>query len=269
MANKEFIGKIVQITKKLRNNIFIGLIIFVRIFLFEPYIVPSESMSRTMENGDVVIATKYNYGFSRMSIPFIGGMLPFWKNKIMAKTPQRGDVICFSIDKEPSKLYTKRIIGINGDKVQMKNGTIYINNEAMKIEYKEAYELIHDNGSKEDMSVFSVTLPSGKSYEILRRDPDNISDRNIASDNTEIFEVPNGHVFCMGDNMHFSQDFRFHNFVSSVSYDRIIGKPTLIIFGSSSRMAQENNWISWIIRLPFSIISMIINIKWSRIGRFI
>lgn len=258
-----------QITKRMRNNILISLVVLVRIFLFEPYIVPSESMSRTMENGDIVIATKYNYGFSRMSIPFIGGTLPFWKNRIMAKDPKRGDVICFSIEQEPRKLYTKRIIGIGGDRIQMRNGVIYINDEPVKMEYKSSYELLHDNKDKEELDVFSVTLPCGKTYEILRRQYDNMNATNVASDNTEVFEVPANHVFCMGDNMHYSKDFRFFDFVSSISYDRIIGKPVLIIFGSNSRMPQESNWILWILRLPFSIISMMINVKWSRIGRFI
>ncbi|QEK38806.1 signal peptidase I [Candidatus Cytomitobacter primus] len=247
----------------------VAIIIFIRIFLFEPYIVPSESMSRTMENGDVVIATKYNYGFSRMSIPIIGGFIPFFNKRIFAKDPKRGDVICFSVAKEPGRLYTKRIIGVGKDTVQVKEGIIHINDEAVKMEQTGEYELSHDNGQKEMMDVFQITLPSGKSYEILRRKIDNINSRQIAVDNTPVFEVPDGHVFCMGDNMHFSKDFRFFDFVSSISYDRIIGKPTYIIFGSKARLPIENSWIKWALRLPISIAQSIFNIKWSRIGRSI
>ncbi len=244
-------------------------IVFVRMFILEPYIVPSESMSRTMENGDIVIATKYNYGFSRMSIPIVGGFLPFWKNRSFAHDPKRGDVICFSLDKQPGRLYTKRIIGVGGDKVQIKSGVVYVNNHPLEMKKTGEYNLKHDNGNHELMDVYQFTFKSGKTYEILRKKNENLHWRNVETDNTEIFEVPEKHVFCIGDNMHFSKDFRFFDFTSSISYDRIIGKPHLIIFGSSSRLPMQENWINWILRLPYSVLHSIWNVKWSRIGKFV
>ncbi len=256
---------------KTKKSTFYGVaaIILIRLFLIEPYIVPSESMSRTMENGDIVLATKYNYGFSRMSVPLVGGFLPFWKKRIMARSPKRGDVICFSLEKQPGRLYTKRIVGISGDTVQMKDGIIYVNHKPLKMINTGEYELQHDNDTLETMNTHQVTFESGKTYEILRKKDRNMHERNIETDNTNIFEVPEGHVFCMGDNMHYSKDFRFFDFVSSISADRIIGKPTFIIFGSKSRLPMQENWINWATRLPYSVLHSLLNVKWSRVGRFI
>ncbi|WP_187440104.1 signal peptidase I [Candidatus Nesciobacter abundans] len=242
----------------------ISILIFLRVFVIEHYIVPSESMSRTMENGDIVLAKKY-HGFSRMSIPFIGGMLPFLKNPIFAQEPKRGEVICFSLESEPQKLYTKRIIGVGGDLVQVKEGIIYINDTPLKMTQKGTYNLLHDNGTTTTMNVFEVEISENKKYEVLRKQELNDTDR--ASDNTPVFKVPKDHVFCIGDNMHYSHDFRFFTFTSFLHKNRIIAKPFIIIFGSKYRNNANVSWSQWIIRLPYSILMSIVNVRFNRVGK--
>ncbi|USO00887.1 MAG: signal peptidase I [Alphaproteobacteria bacterium] len=259
-----------QQVKRKKNNFWsLIFILLLRVFVFEPYIVPSESMSRTMENGDIVIGTKWDYGFSRLSIPIIGQFLPFWKNKIFVTNPKRGDIVCFSLDNEHAKLYTKRVIGVAGDAVQLKNGVIHINHVPVNLEYKGEYVLRHDNNKSEIMDVMQVVLPNQKKYETLRKKYANLTYMNVLSDNTEEFIVPKDHVFCMGDNMHYSYDCRFFGFAQSIPCKNIVARPRFVIFGSTSRIPYENNWIKWIFRLPYSVLYSIVHPNWGRIGKII
>jgi len=92
--------------------------LLIRIFIFEPYYVPTGSMKHSLLVGDYVFATKYDYGYSKHSVPFSPNL---FEGRILAKTPTPGDIIIF---KMPEKIYVKRLIGLPGDRIEFKNNNI-------------------------------------------------------------------------------------------------------------------------------------------------
>jgi len=102
----------------------------VRSFLFEPFHIPSSSMKPNLLIGDYLFVAKYSYGYSRYSFPFSFDLFEgrFWqKNK-----PSRGDIVVFRLPSDPGINYIKRVIGLPGDRIQMRGGTLYINGEEVK-----------------------------------------------------------------------------------------------------------------------------------------
>jgi len=105
---------------------FIFAIIAILLFkslLYEPFIIPSGSMKDTLLVGDYIVVSKYSYGYSRFSFPFA---LPFikFKPRVFYKMPERGDVMVFRGPKSSSTNYIKRVIGLPGDKIQIRSGVV-------------------------------------------------------------------------------------------------------------------------------------------------
>ena len=103
----------------------LGLVLVVRTVVAEPYQVPSPSMVPTLLTGDELIGSKFAYGFSKYSLPI--GTLPDFEGRLFDRAPQRGDVIIFRLPRDPGTTYVKRLIGLPGDRIQMKAGRLYIN----------------------------------------------------------------------------------------------------------------------------------------------
>src|SRR5689334_81007 len=91
---------------------------FVRTFLYEPFNIPSGSMEPTLLVGDYLFVSKYSYGYSRYSLPFGP---PLFSGRIFASPVTRGDVAVFKKPTDNSTDYIKRIIGLPGDRIQMKD----------------------------------------------------------------------------------------------------------------------------------------------------
>ena len=108
--------------KSILIAIFIALLI--RSFIFEPFNIPSGSMKPNLLVGDFIFVSKYSYGFSKHSLPF---SLPLIPGKIFSNTPERGDVVVFKTPENNRTDYIKRVIGLPGDKIEIKNGIIFIN----------------------------------------------------------------------------------------------------------------------------------------------
>src|ERR1700738_2315689 len=107
-----------------------GIMFFVmRTFLFQPFNIPSGSMEETLLVGDYLFVSKYSYGYSHYSLPFLP---PLFSARIWSADPQRGDVVVFRLPREDSIDYIKRVVGLPGDRLQVINGLLYINNEAVK-----------------------------------------------------------------------------------------------------------------------------------------
>ncbi|HEX7533569.1 MAG TPA: signal peptidase I, partial [Methyloceanibacter sp.] len=107
------------------------LALLVRVFLFQPFNIPSGSMIPTLLIGDYLFVSKYSYGYSRYSFPF---GLDLFNGRIWAKEPERGDVIVFKLPRDNETDYIKRVIGLPGDEIQMIHGVLHINGEAIKKE---------------------------------------------------------------------------------------------------------------------------------------
>ena len=206
---------------------------FVRSIFFEPFHIPSSSMKPGLLIGDYIFVAKYSYGYSRYSFPF---GIDFFEGRIFEKNkPNRGDVAVFRLPTETSINYIKRIIGLPGDQIQMRNGVLFINNaEVSKV--ADGVFTESDESLKVEIRKFLETLPEGKTVETLDQNTE------TPQDNTGIYEVPLGHYFMMGDNRDNSQDSRFLSQVGYVPEENLVGKATIIFFSNSKPTWQFWNW---------------------------
>lgn len=192
----------------------------VRSFLFEPFSIPSGSMIPTLLVGDYLFVSKYSYGFSRYSLPF---GLPLFSGRVFASPPERGDVVVFKLPTDNTTDYIKRVIGLPGDRIQMINGILHINGAAVGRQPNGEYAV--GNGIvKQVYHRFIETLPGGRRHAIIE-----LSDSGPLDD-TNIYTVPEGHYFMMGDNRDSSRDSRFLGEVGYVPFENLIGRAEIIFF---------------------------------------
>ena len=212
--------------------------VVIRSFWLEPFRIPSGSMYPTLRVGDYLFVTKYSYGYSRYSFP---GGFPIFDGRIWYTQPQRGDVAVFKFPQNTHTDFIKRIIGLPGDKVQVKKGRLYINDKL--IERQENGRYIIDEYVKipEFYHLYEEILPNGVKHSILE-----ISDKERIVDNTEVFEVPEDHFFVMGDNRDRSDDSRIS--VGFVPKENLVGKAKFIFFShdDSGSLFQPWTWFSTI-----------------------
>src|ERR1700742_4766699 len=105
----------------------------IRTFLFQPFNIPSGSMMATLLVGDYLFVSKYTYGYSRYSFPLSLNLFS-GRDPILGKGPERGDVVVFRLPRDDTTDYIKRVIGVPGDHLQMKDGLLYINGTPVKRE---------------------------------------------------------------------------------------------------------------------------------------
>jgi signal peptidase I len=199
------------------------LALLVRTFLFQPFSIPSGSMKDTLLVGDYLFVSKYAYGFSRFSFPW---GLHLFDGRIWAAEPKRGDIVVFKLPRDDSTDYIKRVIGLPGDRIQMINGVLNINGVPVKRE-RVADFVSEEGGRTVTVARYRETLPEGVSYDTLDLDP------NGAEDNTQVFEVPPGHFFMMGDNRDNSTDSRVSPTSGGVGYvpfENLVGRAEIIFF---------------------------------------
>ena len=217
------------------KSIFIAIFIalLIRSFIFEPFNIPSGSMKPNLLVGDFIFVSKYSYGFSKHSLPF---SIPIIPGKIFSNTPERGDVVVFKTPENNRTDYIKRVIGLPGDKIQIKNGIIFINGS--EILRKKLNDFIDtDNKTSNKRVRMYNEYFFNKEINIL-----DITDNGIA-DNTQLFNVPENHFFVMGDNRDNSQDSRFISTVGFIPYENLVGKAQFIFFSlENARFLQIWKW---------------------------
>ena len=217
------------------KSIFIAIFIalLIRSFIFEPFNIPSGSMKPNLLVGDFIFVSKYSYGFSKHSLPF---SIPLIPGKIFSDTPERGDVVVFKTPENNRTDYIKRVIGLPGDKIEIKNGIIFINGS--EILRKKLNDFIDtDNKTSNKRVRMYNEYFFNKEINIL-----DITDNGIA-DNTQLFNVPENHFFVMGDNRDNSQDSRFISTVGFIPYENLVGKAQFIFFSlENARFLQIWKW---------------------------
>jgi signal peptidase I len=206
-----------------------------RSFAYEPFHIPSGSMKDTLLIGDYLFVSKYTYGYSRYSFP-LG--IPFFEGRILETEPKRGDVVVFRQPANPRIDFIKRLIGLPGDRIQMRDGVLYINDQPVKKEPAVPY--LDDDNKRNLKSIpgFNETLPEGKVIRVLDEKP------HSAMDNTQVYVVPEGHYFMMGDNRDNSRDSRYLEEVGFVPEENLVGRAELIFF-STDGSAAFGNPVSW------------------------
>jgi signal peptidase I len=244
--------------ENIKTFVYAGLIaVVVRTVAFEPFNIPSGSMIPTLLVGDYLFVSKYSYGYSRYSLPF--GWPPF-SGRIFGRLPNRGDVAVFKYPRDNSTDYIKRIIGLPGDRIQVRQGQLYINGQLSPRQPVGSYD-DDSNGLSIVRQRYQETLPNGVQHYILKetdgidasRRPGFDPNREFDPNNTPEYLVPPDHVFAMGDNRDNSADSRFMNGVGFVPVENLVGRAEILFFSVDAEYPWWEFW--W---WP-------IEIRWSRI----
>ncbi len=217
----------------------------IRTVAFEPFNIPSGSMIPTLLVGDYLFVSKYSYGYSHFSLPFSP---PLFSGRIFdfGRLPDRGDVAVFKLPRDNSTDYIKRLIGLPGDRVQMRGGQLFIN--GVQVQRQPAGEyLVEGEGPPIMERRYLETLPGGRQHFILKEGD------NMPLDNTQEFKIPEGYVFAMGDNRDNSLDSRVPNAVGFIPLENLVGRAEFIFFSIN---ASASWWEVW--EWPFEI-------RWSRL----
>lgn len=234
----------------------VSIVLGLRIFLFEPFNIPSESMVPNLVVGDYLFVSKYPYGYSKHSIPMSPDL---FDGRIGESPVKRGDIIVFKLPRDNETDYIKRVLGLPGDQVQLINGQVFINGAAVErqrvedfviaesentsCDYAHLYRRTHEDGmSYCHYPQFRETLADGTSYYTLDQN------FNGPSDNTRVYTVPAGHYFAMGDNRDNSLDSRRPKSqgVGFIPAENIVGRAEMLFFSTNgdARWWQIWNWFS-------------------------
>lgn len=223
---KWYIGAPVAIGVSIGLSLTIAL--FVRTLLVQTFSIPSGAMVPTLQEGDQLWASKSEYGYSRFSLPF-GMSLPY--GKVGGASPERGDVVIFS--NQDGIVYVFRVIGLPGETIQMIQGRPHVNGIALKHSSPEK-SIDPDSGNEAEMII--ETTPEGRSYKIM-----NLSSDTFADD-TNLFSIPQGEYFVLGDNRDNSADSRFG--IGMIPEDAIFAKPISIYANANGTPFIERKTIN-------------------------
>ncbi|MBR0721937.1 signal peptidase I [Bradyrhizobium manausense] len=203
-------------------------LILFRYVLFQPFNIPSGSMMPTLVVGDYVFAAKYTYGYGRYSFPFAQS---FISGRFRAADPAYGDVVIFRSPRDTKTDYVKRVVGLPGDRIQMRQGQLFLNDKPVtRVALKDVSASAACGGEAGARAKrWRETMPNGASYITY-----DCVDNGFA-DNTEVYTVPPGHFFAMGDNRDNSTDSRFMSVMGFIPMDNLVGKVTRIFWSLDSR----------------------------------
>lgn len=252
-----------------------AIVLIFRSFIFAPFNIPSESMHPRLLIGDYLLVSKWPYGISRYSFPFSP---PLFEGRLLENLPERGDVVVVRAPGDANVDYIKRVIGLPGDVIQMRAGTLEINGKPVKKvrvgdfvtpvtqgmrdaaalegteyacwkpEYEEAAKA---GGTQCRYPQYRETLPEGKNYLSLDIEP------YQKGDDTEAIVVPEGQLLLMGDNRDRSADSRYPAdgvWIGLVPSENLIGRAQFVVFSTDG----SARWL-----LPWTWFSAA---RWNRIG---
>ncbi|NVN30589.1 signal peptidase I [Endobacter medicaginis] len=226
----------------------------IRTFLFEPYNIPSASMVPTLQVGDYLFVNKFAYGYSRFSLPFSPDL---FDGRIFFSAPHRGDVAVFRFTKDTSIDYIKRIVGLPGDTIQVREGELYLNGKLVPRKPIGDYTGIDENRNQLPGKLYDETLPSPRAgapdhtvtHRILK-----LTDLGDAN-NTPVYTVPQGYFFAMGDDRDDSADSRFQGDAPEdlgyVPMQNLVGRATILFFSWDAAHPWYEFWY-WPVEVRWS-----------------
>ncbi|MDO8297019.1 MAG: signal peptidase I [Caulobacter sp.] len=227
------VSETIEIVKTVVYALLIALVL--RIFLFQPFTIPSASMEPNLLKGDYIIVSKYSYGYSKHSIPLSP---PLFKGRIFARQPTRGDIIVFKLPSDGHIDYIKRLIGLPGDRIQVKGGVVSVNGQVLT----RVYDGPGDPGSCWNGSTvqrFRETNTVGRTYTTYDCGP------RGDVDDTGLYVVPEGHYFFMGDNRDNSLDSRVAPEASGVGFvpaENLVGHARIILLSWNGEASLFKPW---------------------------
>jgi signal peptidase I len=199
----------------------LAIALVLRVVFFEPFTIPSDSMEPGLRTGDYIVVSKWDYGWSRHSIPLSP---PLFSGRVLAaKGPQRGDVVVFKLPRDPRESWIKRVIGLPGDRVRVTGGVVFVNGQPIRQS---------DGGVTQDPGAPEVTVqrkiehrPDGRAYVTFDRGPFH------DGDDTGTYLVPDGQYLMMGDNRDNSLDGRWPGSVGVgyVPAENIVGQARVVL----------------------------------------
>jgi signal peptidase I len=218
----------------------VAVVLIFRSFFFSPFNIPSESMLPRLMNGDYLVASKWPYGYTKHSLPYSAPLIP---GRIFAGQPERGDIVIFKHPVDGVD-YIKRVIGLPGDMIAMRQGQVILNGEPIPKERIEDFiiplsantrcnmmgeQVETGDGAACKYTQFKETLPGGKTYNVLDFGP-------TPQDDFGPVTVPEGKMFVMGDNRDNSQDSRFSAVagggVRIVDQELLVGRAEVIMWST-------------------------------------
>lgn len=224
--------------REIFSTVFWGLLIALalRVVLFQPYTIPSSSMEPGLRTGDYIVVSKWSYGWSRASIPFNP---PLPQGRIFATTPHRGDVVVLRLPREPNVVYVKRMIGLPGDRIEVRGGVVSVNGKTI--------------AQTPLGSTFDPDEPTQRVIQLAERRADGTPyvtfDRGEGreGDDARGIVVPEGHYFVMGDNRDNSLDSRWPTEVGVgfVPADNLVGKAQFVMVSWNAGASIFKPW-TWI-----------------------
>jgi signal peptidase I len=233
----------VEILKTVGFALLIALVL--RTVLFQPFTIPSASMEPNLYEGDYLVVSKWNYGYSRYSMPF-PALWPL-HGRLFDHQAHRGDIVVFKLPSDNKVDYIKRVIGVSGDQIQMRDGLLYINGQPVKdVKFGETTAL-YGPGVPHQANLIQETLPTGKTF--MRQDiVPNAYDAEYVTklDNTGTYTVPAHEYFMMGDNRRNSDDSRAD--VGFVPEANLEGKAQMILFSWYPGASLWKPW-TWFTKL--------------------
>ena len=233
-------------------------------FVAKPFFIPSGSMLPSLLIGDRLIVSKFPYGFSYLS-PSLN-ILPEMPGRLLGRLPERGDVAVVKAPRDKVD-YIKRVIGLPGDTVQMKDGALWLNGAPVtRVRVADIEIPVTPNSdcvSPIDaqfrtvnaagvavcrLPTYRETMPGGRSY--LTMDL-----AETPQDNTEPMVVPEGHIFLMGDNRDNSEDSRFDPLIGGLGMlpiENLVGRAEFLTFSlDGSTSLNPMTWLSALRRNRF------------------
>ena len=209
----------------------LAFVLTIRTVAAEPFVVPSPSMVPTLLIGDELLAAKYPYGIGKYSSPI--GLMPDFAGRFAGHLPARGDVIVFRLPRDTSETYVKRLIGLPGDRIQMKAGRLIINGAVLPRRAAGVYATVLDGQSQRFLR-YVETLPGGREHPVLKRSA------GSPLDDTPEFIVPAHHYFMMGDNRDMSLDSRVpaaEGGVGFVPEENLVGRADRVLYSRDPEVA--------------------------------
>lgn len=230
------VSEIVEIVKTVVYALLIALVL--RVLLFQPFTIPSASMEPNLLEGDYIIVSKYSYGYSRHSVPFSP---PLFDGRVMDQAPKRGDIVVFKLPRDGRTDYIKRLIGMPGDRIEVRGGQIILNGQPIPREELPPGLVDTGYGFTREVARYRETLPDGRSYVTYDMGPDG------ADDNRGPYLVPEGHYFFMGDNRDNSLDSRrsLEEGVGYVPAENLVGKAQVILLSWNRGASLFKPW-TWV-----------------------